>query len=351
MKQGEWKGMGFSFVLRYSSVLASFFEKNRIKSLIFLSVLFFVFGNLSFARDYPVKEVSGKFCGNNQICTIPLPKIEQANYLNYEKSPLIRRIYSVLWGGTYFWGRDFGWGAHKGVDITSQIGTPIYAIGTGEVIYAGKKWERGKLITIEHSFAGKKIYSNYAHLSQVLVKVGDKVKTSDLIAKMGTSGNSTGPHLHFQIDKTEWKHPYHPGNCGGVTLNQNVNEARCWNLVRENTLDPILFLESDGAIFEVEQESEQFSPDIKVLSTQDLKKNLETSFEKKGDFWLLTLKSLTPWWTRVPLKITSAGAKIYPDSLSYLSWERKIFVQEFSGTVFPISIWEGEKLIKNVYEK
>ena len=102
MKQGEWKGMGFSFVFRYSSVLASFFEKNKIKSLIFLSVLSFVFGNLSFARDYPVKEVSGKFCGNNQICTIPLPKIRQANYLNYEKSPLIRRIYSVLWGGTYF---------------------------------------------------------------------------------------------------------------------------------------------------------------------------------------------------------------------------------------------------------
>ena len=102
MQQGEWKSVGFSFVLCYSSVLVSFFEKNKIKSLIFLSVLSFVFGNTSFAREYPVKEVSGKFCGNNQICIIPLPKIEQANYLNYEKSPLIRRIYSVLWGGTYF---------------------------------------------------------------------------------------------------------------------------------------------------------------------------------------------------------------------------------------------------------
>ena len=59
-------------------------------------------------------------------------------------------------------------------------------------------------------------------------------------------------------------------------------------------MDPILFLESNGAIFEVEQESEQFSPDIKVLSTQDLKKNLETSFEKKGNSFVLTLKSLIP---------------------------------------------------------
>ena len=59
-------------------------------------------------------------------------------------------------------------------------------------------------------------------------------------------------------------------------------------------MDPILFLESNGAIFEVEQESEQFSPDIKVLSTQDLKKNLETRLERKRDFWLLTIKSFTP---------------------------------------------------------
>ena len=139
MQQGERKSAWFSFVLRYSSVLASFFEKNRIKSLIFLSVFSFVFGNLSFARDYPVKEVTGKFCGTSQMCTIPLPKIEKARYLDYVKNPLIRRVYSVLRGGTYFGGRDFGWGAHKGVDITSQIGTPIYAIGTGEVIYAGKK--------------------------------------------------------------------------------------------------------------------------------------------------------------------------------------------------------------------
>ena len=323
----------------------------KIQILTFLFVFLFLLGNMSLAREYPIKEVTGKFCGTSQMCTIPLPKIEKARYLDYVRNPLIRRVYSVLRGGTYFGGRDFGRGAHKGVDITSQMGTDIYAIGTGGVIFAGKKGEWWNLVTIAHDFAGKKIYSNYAHLSEILVKVWDKVQTSTLIAKMGSTGNSTGPHLHFQIDKAEGKHPYHPGNCWGVTLNQNVNEARCWNLVRENTLDPILFLESNGAIFEVEQESEQFSPDIKVLSTQDLKKNLEIRFEKKGDFWLLTIKSLTPWWTRVPLKLTSAGAKIYPDSLSYLSWERKFFVQEFSGDLFPISIWEGEKLIKNVYEK
>lgn len=343
--------MGFSFVLRYSSVLASFFEKNKIKSLIFLSVFSFVFGNLSFARDYPVKEVTGKFCGTSQMCTIPLPKIEKARYLDYVKNPLIRRVYSVLRGGTYFGGRDFGWGAHKGVDITSQIGTPIYAIGTGEVIYAGKKWERGKLITIEHSFAGKKIYSNYAHLSEVLVKVGDKVKTSDLIAKMGTSGNSTGPHLHFQIDKTEWKHPYHPGNCGGVTLNQNVNEARCWNLVRENTLDPILFLESDGAVFEAAQEQGDFDSEMKIMTDEEVKKNMEVRIERRGEFVILSIKSKVPWWTRVPMHFSATGARFFPESISDLNGERKVLVQGATEALFPMSIWMGDKLIKNIYDK
>ena len=104
-------------------------------------VFLFALGNISSAREYPIKEVTGKFCGTSQMCTIPLPRIEKARYLDYVRNPLIRRVYSVLRGGTYFGGRDFGRGAHKGVDITSQMGTDIYAIGTGEVIFAGKKGE------------------------------------------------------------------------------------------------------------------------------------------------------------------------------------------------------------------
>lgn len=308
-------------------------------------------GNVSFAWEYPVREVTGKFCGTSELCTIPIPKIEQARYLDFIKNPLIRRVYSVLRGGTYFGGRDFGRGAHKGVDITSQIGTEIYAIGTGEVIFAGKKGEWGNLVTIRHDFAGQKLYSNYAHLSEIMVKNGDKVQSSTVIAKMGTSGNSTGPHLHFQIDKTEWKHPYHPGNCWGVTLNQNVNEARCWNLVKEHTLDPILFLESDGAVFEAEQESADSEPEIKVFGDEEVKKNLEVWFERRGELILLTLKSKASWWTRVPIKFSATGVKFFPEEISYLSGERKVLVQGERWSSVPIGIWMGEKLIKNVYDK
>lgn len=323
----------------------------KIQILTFLLVFLFALGNMSSAREYPIKEVTGKFCGTSQMCTIPLPRIEKARYLDYVRNPLIRRVYSVLRGGTYFGGRDFGRGAHKGVDITSQMGTDIYAIGTGEVIFAGKKGEWWNLVTIAHDFAGKKIYSNYAHLSEILVKVWDKVQTSTLIAKMGSTGNSTGPHLHFQIDKSEGKHPYHPGNCWGVTLNQNVNEARCWNLVKEHTLDPIVFLESDGAVFEAAQEQGDFDSEMKIMTDEEVKKNMEVRFERRGEFGILSIKSKVPWWTRVPMHFSATGARFFPESISDLNGERKVLVQGATEALFPMSIWMEDNLIKNIYDK
>ena len=59
---------------------------------------------MSFAREYPIKEVTGKFCGTNQMCTIPLPRIEKARYLDYVRNPLIRRVNRYLFdrnGGGY----------------------------------------------------------------------------------------------------------------------------------------------------------------------------------------------------------------------------------------------------------
>ncbi|MYW32781.1 M23 family metallopeptidase [Streptomyces sp. SID2119] len=94
------------------------------------------------------------------------------------------------------------WAAkHSGQDFAVPIGTPVTAAHTGTVVKAGPNGAGdgpayGNAIVIKHS-NGK--YSQYAHLSKVNVKLGEKVKTGEKIALSGNTGNSSGPHLHFEI--------------------------------------------------------------------------------------------------------------------------------------------------------
>lgn len=94
-------------------------------------------------------------------------------------------------------------GKHNGVDIANSSGTPIYAMRSGNVVksgfYSGGGMETyGNVIFIDH---GNGIQTRYAHNSQLLVKVGDIVSEGQLISKMGTTGNSKGNHLHFEVLK------------------------------------------------------------------------------------------------------------------------------------------------------
>jgi murein DD-endopeptidase MepM/ murein hydrolase activator NlpD len=89
------------------------------------------------------------------------------------------------------WGR-----MHKGIDIAAPSGSPINAALDGTVIYAGWSNGYGNLIKIAHD---GKIETAYGHCSKIDVKVNDIVKKGDVIGKVGSTGNSTGPHLHFEV--------------------------------------------------------------------------------------------------------------------------------------------------------
>jgi len=88
---------------------------------------------------------------------------------------------------------------HKGIDISAPKGTPVYAAESGTVIEAGyKKSGYGNLIVIKHS---NDIATYYGHLSEIITANGKKVTKGELIGKVGSTGKSTGPHLHFEIRK------------------------------------------------------------------------------------------------------------------------------------------------------
>lgn len=85
---------------------------------------------------------------------------------------------------------------HKGLDIANRKGTPIVATADGVVTFEGKKGLLGKMVKISH---GHGIVTRYAHLDKTKVKKGERVKRGDVIAHMGNSGRSTGPHLHYEV--------------------------------------------------------------------------------------------------------------------------------------------------------
>ena len=180
------------------------------------------FGIMS-AWSYPVKEITPSNCQGDD-CSFELPRITNADYFSYENNATYRSVYSMLWLSTYFGRWDVGIGSHQGIDIATAIGTPVYASYEGEVIVADQKGDWGKVIVIKHFWNNQTLYTTYAHLSAIDVAVGDQVHEGKKIGEVGDTGNTTGPHLHFQIEKnTDDNHPFFPKGCQG-TIDEIVNE-------------------------------------------------------------------------------------------------------------------------------
>ena len=85
---------------------------------------------------------------------------------------------------------------HEGLDIAAGVGTPVYAPADGSVVFAGVEGGYGKVLVLDHGYGLK---TRYGHLSEIDVKVGEKVHRGDLIAAIGNTGRSTGPHLHYEV--------------------------------------------------------------------------------------------------------------------------------------------------------
>lgn len=85
---------------------------------------------------------------------------------------------------------------HNGMDFAAPTGTPVYATGNGKVVKAGWLQGYGKVVEIDHGF---NYLTKYAHLHKINVRSGQKLKRGDIIGEVGSTGKSTGPHLHYEI--------------------------------------------------------------------------------------------------------------------------------------------------------
>lgn len=119
---------------------------------------------------------------NMLACTPTIRPVEDgyiSSSFGYRTSPFTER-------------REF----HKGLDIATNIGTQIVATADGTVSFSGKNGNMGNMITIDHGYG---FTTRYGHCKKLLKKKGEKVKRGDVIALVGNSGRSTGPHVHYEV--------------------------------------------------------------------------------------------------------------------------------------------------------
>lgn len=131
-----------------------------------------------------------------------LSALESILVIDSAKKKLIPTMMPVI-GGAY--NSNFGWrldpfngqhSYHEGIDFAGSLGTPILAAAGGVVVYAEYHAAYGNMVEIDH---GNDLITRYAHASKLLVKVGDMVLRGAKIAEMGSTGRSTGTHLHFEV--------------------------------------------------------------------------------------------------------------------------------------------------------
>lgn len=164
--------------------------------------------------------------GEMGICT----PVDQSANGDIASAELSAKFIWPMYKGTYEYVSPFGMRTnpvtgqyilHEGIDWAAPVGTPLLAVADGKVIKAGP-FNGGYAIYIEHNVDGVKFISGYLHMYSHLIFVseGEEVKAGQVIAGVGSSGRSTGPHLHFEI-----------------------------RLGKDNPVEPLGWMEKHGAVF------------------------------------------------------------------------------------------------------
>ena len=146
-----------------------------------------------FYFDHPVEKERGFYSRNGKqmrkfMLRAPLNTLRVTSRFGFRRHPVL---------GKYK--------AHNGIDYGAPTGTPIWAVADGKVIKAGRFGAAGNMVAIDH---GNGLQSYYMHLSRINVKSGQQVRQRHMIGRVGSTGRSTGPHLHFGLKQNgAWTDP------------------------------------------------------------------------------------------------------------------------------------------------
>lgn len=307
----------------------------------FIFFVFMIKTNADFS--YPIREISKVECRFNNFsllwddCKMNLPILKTQDYNKYKNDySLYRRVYTVLWWSSYTYGWDVWNGGHSWLDIATSKWTPVYPITSWKVVVAWFLAWWWNTIKIEHTLNGKKIYSNYAHLSKINVWVWDNVSIQNIIWEVWNTWNSYWNHLHFQIDLSNSSWPWYRKNCQIKDYNSIVNWWACFEELNQNTTDPIYFLETQWANIKLSNSNfEKISKEWLISREEILRREIQEFFKNYNisigltNFWWNTLINQN---SNFRIKIIDKKTKKLfngnlPDSLNfkYNSKELEIF--------------------------
>ena len=167
-------------------------------------------------------------CGANEDIQACQYRIEQANKGSGNSIPSANGFYRPMQHGYLTQGYS-GYGGHLGVDLSStNKSIEIFPIADGQVFYNGKDSAGALVVKIRHNVGGRYIYSTYAHMRSVYsnIRVGTNISAHTPIGQMGSTGDSTGPHLHLEITTCDWNRG------GGCT----------WSQYQRSTINPTRYI-------------------------------------------------------------------------------------------------------------
>jgi len=269
-----------------------------------------------------------------------LPRIIDANYDAYQNDAIYRRIYTMLRGTTYEGQRDQWVGSHKGVDIATIPKTPVYAIQSGTVIEAGWRGNRGNVVVIKHVYNDTYIYSAYTHMWALFVKEWNAVLAGQNIGDVGDTGNTSWPHLHFQIDTNQnWVYPFHFYNCAG-TLEDIVNTWLCRNQLIENTVDPIVFLEQ-----RIQESQDVIEPNNNLIFT-----NFAWGHSKRNTMQFINIrqKNTSSSIKPITIKFDAEKLRIFPREITFVGSQRTIYFKGLENGLTTIDLRQDNRIIKRI---